>query len=177
MTAFLSLEAAIWVVIVGSLGTFIYEQIGSPRLAAAGMAVDLFCISMLACTIRLIVAAGQIDYDQPIAVIQRQLEALRVLRIRITRWGLLAGTVVWAPFVLVVFKAFFGLDIFSTAWLVANLLFGLALIPLAYWVSKRFGNRMGQSPFLHRLMRDITGHNLAAAQGFLGELAQFEAEV
>lgn len=174
--AFLGLEAAVWFAIVMALGSFIYEHIGIPEFAVPAIASDGFAMGMLIATIRQMVAARQIDFGRPIASIQKQLETLRVLRIRTTQWGLLAGVIVWAPFAIVVAKAFFGVDAYNTAWLWANVLFGLSLIPLALWVSKKFGNRMGRSPFIQRLMNDIAGHNLATAKVHLARLSEFEGE-
>jgi hypothetical protein len=176
VAALLSLEAAGWLAVVMALGGFIYVYAGTPRFAWAAAAVDLFAIGMLAATIRQIVAVRRIDYGQPVAVIQRQLEGLSVLRIRITQWALLAGAVVWAPFAIVMCRVLFALDDYSQAWLWVNVLFGLSLIPLAVWVSKTFGERMGHSPFIQRVMRDIAGHNLTAARDFLAKLSQFEYE-
>ncbi len=176
MAAFLGLGAVVWFGIVMALGSFIYEHIGMLQFALPAVALDLFAIGMLAATIRQILAAQQIDYGKPIAAIQKQLETLRVWRIRMTQWGLLAGAVVWAPFTIVVARAFFGLDRYNAAWLWANALFGLSLIPLALWLSKRFGDRMGRSPFIQRLMNDIAGHNLNAAGLFLARLSDFEDE-
>jgi hypothetical protein len=176
MTAGLALEGAAWFAIVMALGGFIYQHSGTPRFALAGTMADLFAIGMLAATIRQIVAARRIDYGGPITSIQKQLEEARVLRIRITQWALVAGAVVWAPFAIVVCKVLFGFDDYSHAWLWANVLFGLSLIPLAIWVSKKFGERMGHSPFIQRLMRDIAGRNLTEAMAFLASLSQFADE-
>jgi hypothetical protein len=55
-------------------------------------------------------------------------------------------------------------------------LFGLSLPPLALWLSKKYGNRMGWSPFIQRLMNDIAGHNLTAAKVHLARLSEFEGE-
>jgi len=33
---------------------------------------------------------------------------------------------------------------------------------------------MDRSPFIQRLMNDIAGYNLTAAEGFLSELSKFE---
>jgi hypothetical protein len=124
--------------------------------------------------------ALQIDYDQPVAVIQKQLEALRILRIRITQWTLLTGQVVWwTPFLIVSLKGFLGLDayqIIGPTFLATNLAFGLAIIPLAIWASKRLGERMHRSPFLQALMRDLGGHNLNLAASRLDLLREFETE-
>jgi hypothetical protein len=174
LTVGLALEAAAWLAIVIPLGGFIYGHSGALRFAVPGIAADLFAIGMLASTIRQIVAAQGIDYGQPVAAIQKRLEGLRLLRIRITQWALLAGTVVWAPFAIVVCNVLLGLDDYSQAWLAANVLFGLSLIPLTFWVSKRFADSMHNSPFLQRLMRDIAGQNLMAATDFLAKLSQFE---
>ncbi len=176
MTFFLAVESVAWLVIAMALGGFIYEHAGRLRFALAGGAVDVFAAGMLAAAIGQTVMARRVDYSNPIAAIQKQLEALRVLRIRITQWALLAGAVVWAPCAIVICKAVFGIDDYSQPWLWANVLFGLSLIPLVVWVSKRFGERMGHSPFLQRLMRDIAGHNLTAANEFLASLSQFENE-
>jgi len=174
LTVLLGMEAAGWFVIVLLLGNFIYQNIGTLRFALPGVAADLYAIGMFGAMLRLIVGAQGIDYDGPIAVIQKELGVLRVLRIRTIQWALLAGTVAWAPFAIVIFKVLFGLESYNLAWLVANLVFGLSLIPPAIWVSKRFSDRMDRSPFIQRLMNDIAGHNLTAAEGFLSELSKFE---
>jgi hypothetical protein len=176
LAASLSLEAVVWFAIVMAIGSFIYAHFGMLRFALPAAALDLYAIGMLATTIRQIVAAQQIDFSRPIAAIQKQLETLRVLRIRITQWALLAGAVVWAPFVIVAAKVFFGLHVYNAAWLWANVLFGLALIPLAVWLSKKFGDRVSRSPFIERVMKDIAGHNLNAARVFLERLSEFEDE-
>jgi len=176
LAALLSLEAVVWFAIVMAIGSFIYEHFGMLRFALPGAALDLYAIGMLAATIRQIVAAQQIDYSRPIAAIQKQLETLRVLRIRITQWALLAGAVVWAPLVIVVAKAMFGIEVYNVAWLWANVLFGLSIIPLAVWLSKKFGHRASRSPFMERAMKDIAGHNLNAARAFLERLSEFEDE-
>jgi flagellar biogenesis protein FliO len=57
-----------------------------------------------------------------------------------------------------------------------NVLFGLAIIPMAIWVSRKFGDRMGRSPIIQRLMRELAGYNLNAATRFLATLSEFEDE-
>src|ERR1039457_1527111 len=106
--------------------------------------------------------------------------SLRVLRIRITQWALLTGQVVWwIPFLIVALKGFWDVDaykVFGTAFLLANLAVGLAIIPLAIWVSRKFGDRMGRSPVMRRLMRELAGYNMNAATDFLTTLSEFENE-
>jgi hypothetical protein len=176
MSRFLVLEALVWFAIVMALGSFIHGHIAMLRFALPGGALDLFAISMLAATIRQIVAARQINYGQPIVAIQKQVESMRVHRIRMIQWGVLAGALVWAPFAIVTAKVLFGISSYNAAWLWANVVFGLALIPLTFWLSKKFGDRMGRSPFIQRLMKDIAGDNLSAAGAFVARLSEFEDE-
>jgi hypothetical protein len=176
LAVYLGIELALWVVIIGALGSFIYAHISLPRFVVPAIALDVYSIGMVILLARQIAAALQIDYSQPIATIQRRVEALRVLRIRNTQWAVLVGLVVWVAFLIVVMKAAFDVDIYQAAWVWSNVAFGLALIPLAIWVSKKFGNRMNQSPFMQQIMRSLAGYNLNAAADFLATLKQFEAE-
>jgi hypothetical protein len=179
MAAFLGLEAAVQLAVVVALGSFIYEHIAMMRFALPAAALDVFAISILIAMIRQIALGLQIDYDKPIAVIQKQIEDLRVLRVRYIQGIFLAATLAWTPLMIVTLKGLWGLDAYrllGTTFLVSNLLVGLAIIPLALWLSKRFSDRMGRSPFIQRLMKDLAGYNLNAATGFLAKLSQFEDE-
>lgn len=172
-----AVEAAVWLVIAGALGNFIAVHIERPALAFSAAALDLLSIGMIVALIRQSVAASHIDFAQPIAAIQRQVEILRILRIRTTVWSLLCGTLLWVPCVAVVSQAMLGVDFYESAntlWLIVNLLFGLALFPLASWLSKKYQQRFDRSPILQRFMNDLAGNNLNAAKTSLAELQQFE---
>jgi len=173
------LEAAMWLVIVVALGNFIAGHLRMPDLALSAAAVDVMSIGMLSALIRRMIGALRIDYSQPIASIQNQVETLRILRIRTTKWGLLSGTTLWMPWLAVVSQGIFGVDIYRSvdaAWVIANVLFGLALCLAAIWASKKFGDRIDRSPFIERLMKDLAGSNLNTAQSFLATLREFERE-
>lgn len=162
------------------LGRFIYQHWAEPRFALPAVVLHVWVIASVAASIRQMVMALRIDYDQPIAVIQKQLQSLRVLRIRVTQWALLTGQVVWwIPFLIVALKGLWDLDaykLFGTAFLLTNLAVGLAIIPLAIWASKKFEDRMGRSPIIQRLMRELAGYNLNAATARLATLSEFENE-
>ena len=83
------------------------------------------------------------------------------------------------PVLIVAFKGFLGVDAYlflNGRWLLGNLLFGLAFIPLMLWAARRFASRWQGSPLLQSLMDDLAGRSLVAATGFLNELSQFEQE-
>jgi hypothetical protein len=177
---FRGLEAFIGLAVTMILGHFIYEYWAEPRFVLPAVALHVWVIANVAASIRQMAMALHINYDEPIAAIQKQLESLRVLRIRVTQWALLTGQLVWwVPFLIVVLKGRWGVDayrVFGGTVLAVNVLFGLAIIPLAIWVSRKFGDRMGRSPIIQRLMRGLAGYDLNAATGFLATLSEFEDE-
>jgi hypothetical protein len=176
---FLGLESIIQFAVVVALGNFIYEHIATMRFALPAVALDVGAIALLSSMMRQLTLVLQIDYDKPIAIIQKQLGVLRVLGIRRIQGIFLVATLAWTPLLIVTLKGFLGLDayrLFGVPYLVANLLVGLTIIPLGIWLSKKFSDRMGRSPFIQRLMKDLAGYNLNAAGGFLASLSEFEDE-
>jgi hypothetical protein len=162
------------------LGKFIYTHWNEPRFALPAMVLHVWVIAYVATSIRQIVMALQIDYNKPIVLIQRQIESLRAMRLRVIRWALLTGQLVWwVPFLVVVLKALWDIDayrVFGVSFLLANVAPGVALIPAAVWLSRRFGDRMAGSPAMQRLMRALAGHNITAASDFLASIAEFQRE-
>jgi flagellar biogenesis protein FliO len=76
-------------------------------------------------------------------------------------------------------RGFLGVDayrVLNGAWLVANLLFGLGFIVAALWLSRQYGDRMERHPVIQRLMKELAGYNLKAAESFLATLSEFEDE-
>ncbi len=179
LAAFLAVEVAVQIAVVVALGSFIYEHRALLRFTLPAAILDVFAIAILIAMIRQMAGALQINYDKPIAIIQKQLEDLRVFRIRYIQGIFLMATLAWTPLQIVALKGFWGLDayaLFGAAYLVSNLLVGLAIIPVALWLSRKFSDRMGRSPFIQRLMKDLAGYNLNAAAGFLATLSEFENE-
>ena len=90
-------------------GQFLAEHWDEPRFLGPALLLHGWLIAMFASAVRQVILVQGIDYGQPIAGIQRQLEELRVLRVRTTKWGLLTGQLVWwAPWLVVGMKGFFG---------------------------------------------------------------------
>jgi hypothetical protein len=162
------------------LGGFIHRHWAEPRFALPATALHIWVIGYVAASIAQIAMALQIDYSKPVASIQRQIESLRALRLRMIRWALLSGQLVWwIPFLIVVLKGVWDVDAYqalSTRYLIINIALGVALIPAAVWVSKKFGDRMDRSPSLQWLMRELAGYNITEASRFLANVAQFEQE-
>ncbi len=76
-------------------------------------------------------------------------------------------------------KGFLGLDVyrlFDTAWIVTNVAFGFLVLGIGVWAARHYGDRMSNSAFGQRFLRDLAGFNLNAASGFLATLAEFEKD-
>jgi len=153
---------------------FLVAHWDQPRFLVPALLLDVWLMAMLAAAVRQLILVRGIDYEQPIAVMQRQLEALRVLRVRTAQWALLTGQFVWwVPAVVVAMKGVLGLDayeIFGFPYILVNLAFGLAVIPLAVWVARRYGETMSGWPVMQGLLRDLAGREVVVALTFLTTL-------
>lgn len=161
------------------IGSFLAEHVAEPRFFIPGAAIHLGAIALLVTGARQLVTLKRIDFGGPVVAIQQRLEALRVERLRAVKWTFLFAPLGWAPLLVVGLKGLFGIDayaIFDAPWLIANALLGVLVLAAAIFVSRRYADRMGASPFVRGLMRDLAGHNLAAAQSHLDTMVRFAEE-
>jgi hypothetical protein len=174
LAAVLVLGSIFMLMVIVWLGYFISQAWSSPRFVWPAVALDLMAISLLALLIGQVGLSLKMDYDQPVAVIQRRLEMLRKVRIRYIQGIFLSALLGWMPLFILVMKVFLGVDVyrsFPTSWIVTNVAVGLAVVAAVIWVFKKYGPRTSQ-----RFLRDLAGYNLNAASGFLATLAEFEDE-
>jgi len=179
LAAVLSLDATLLLATIIPLGLFFHNHLGMPRFIWPAVALEILAIGALVALNLQIALAMQTDYEKPITAIQKRLERLRTMRIRYAQGMFLAVMLAWTPAFIVGMEAFFGVDVYRTfghAWVVSNLLLGLAIIPLAFWLARKYGDRISRSTFGRRLLDDIAGYNLNEATEFLATLARFEEE-
>lgn len=179
LSRFLWFELLTDLLAVVFLGSFIANHVSEPRFLIPAAVLHLCFIGLLMAGVRQLVALKAVDYSEPIVVIQRRLESLRAERIRTVILTLVCAPLLWTPLMIVALKGLFGMDAYATfgaLYLIANLLFGLLLIALAVWISKRYEARMNRSPFVQSLMRDLAGKSLASAAAFLGSITDFEKD-
>jgi hypothetical protein len=173
------IELVLNFVVVILLGSFIGDHIYELKFLIPAIVLDLFSISLVAFSIHQLIALNSLDYSAPIITIQKKLGKLKLLRIRETKWVVLLSPLLWTPLLIVMLKGLLGLNayiIFDHSWLLVNLLFGLAFIPLMVWLSKRYADKLQNSTLIQHLMNDIAGHNLNAATEFLNKLSSFEQD-
>ena len=163
--------AAVW------LGSFLADNVTVARYALPAAALDILVIALLIAGGRQLVAISRVDYGQPVLVIQRRIESLRAERIRATMATLIVAPLAWVPLLIVVLKGLLGVDayaIFSSAWLTANVLFGLFVVGVAILASRHYIGRVTSPSLVRWLMDNFAGRNLRTASAFLRSLAQFE---
>jgi hypothetical protein len=179
LAAVLALGSITMLVIIVSLGHFIAQNRSLPKFTMPAILLDIAGIAALAALNAQIGLALKIDYNQPVAAIQKRLATLRMFRIRYSQAIFLTSALLWAPMFIVIMKGFFGADIyrlFGTAWIVSNVAFGLAVLALGIWLAKKYGPGMSHSRLGQQFLKDIAGYNLNAAAGFLATLAEFEQD-
>lgn len=165
--------------LVAVLGLFAAEHVDQLRFLIPALVLDLGAIVLVSRGAREALALKSLDYGAPVIAIQSQLEQIRIHRIRTTKWILLCVPLAWTPLLIVAMKGILGLDAYAILpgnWLAANLALGVAAVPLLLWISRRFTTRFAGSALLQRWLDDIAGRNLAAATGYLDQLARFERE-
>jgi hypothetical protein len=176
LTAAVSLEAGFNLVAVLLIGSFAADHVREPRFFVPALLLGAYAIAIFAANVRQIVDLRAIDFAQPVVTIARRLEKLRLHRIRTTLATLLFAPLMWAPLAIVATRGFFGIDLYAVAgprWLTANGLFGLAVIPAAIFVARRFGPRLRESSLGRALADEIAGRSLAAALDDLAAIGRF----
>lgn len=177
LTREVALELAINVVGIALLGAFAAGHIAQPQFLVPAVALDLYAIALVVLGGRQLAAIRSIDYGAPIITVQSQLEALRILRIRTTQWTLLFAPLMWVPLAIVLLKGFAGVDLYAAGmgWLLANVLFGLAVIPLAIYFARRFGAQLQGNSTLRYIADTVAGRSLIAARGSLAAIERYSS--
>jgi hypothetical protein len=159
-----------------AVGSFIGDHLLEPRFLVPALAIQLGFIALIIGAGRQLAAIARVDYAAPIVTIQKRLESLRIERIHTVQWTLILSPLAWMPLFIVAMQGLFGVDVytaFPSAWLVANVVFGLAVIVIAVWVSRSYGDRLGRWPSIQRLLQYLGGQNLAVARGIVQSLSRY----
>jgi hypothetical protein len=172
---------AVWIATMVLLGLFMAGHANQPALFASALALDIWVIATGVAGLRQRRALESLDYGRPLVQLQADIEALRVARIRTFNWAFLTGQILWwIPFVAILFAALTGFDLFSSSNFVAfaawNLAAGIAFIPLAIGLARRYGERLSKKTSVVRHIADsIAGRDIATAKEYLGKLRAFDS--
>ena len=173
----LILELVISVTAVAALAYFGYQHLREPRFLLPAALLYVYALAHLIAVARQLTQLSAVNYDEPVVSIQKKLEECRLARIRTTLWALLLAPLMWLPILVVGMRAAFGVNIYdyaNTAWLAANVLLGLAVIPPAIFLARRYGPRLEGTTVMRRIADAIAGKTLSEASATLASIHRFE---
>jgi hypothetical protein len=165
------------VIAVAALAYFGYQRLREPQFVIPAALLYLYALVYLIAVARQLTQITGVDYDEPVVAIQKKLEELRLARVRTTLWALLFAPLMWLPILIVGMLVLFGVDVYeyaNPAWLAGNALFGLAVIPLAISLARRYGRRLEGTTAIRRLADAIAGQTLSEARASLDSIRRFE---
>ncbi|MEW6366826.1 MAG: hypothetical protein AB1714_19535 [Acidobacteriota bacterium] len=174
-----ALEVALGITMLVVAMSVLAAHVTEPRYAIVGGALAVLTGAITALCTYLLVNSLKLDYGAPVMEIQRELEHTRLVEYRALKWAVIGGVVAWLPAGLVLFEALTGVDALARidlAWLIANVVFGLAFLALGHLLSRRYVERPDLGPRARRLVDALSGRALRSAAGHLAELARFERE-
>lgn len=175
----IGLEVALNCVAMTLLGGYCADHIGEPRFFVPAFVLDLVALALILTGARQLAALASFDRGAPVVALQKRLERLRVERILVTKWVFLLAPVLWTPLLIVALNALGGIDAWvhlGTTYLVLNVIFGVAVMPILLWIARRVTGLVGRSRRLHSLLADVRGDSLARARAFLTEIESLECE-
>lgn len=168
-------EVVINVALVGWLGSFMADHVGEMRFFVPAAILDVGAIAVLILGVRQFVRMRTLNRGRSVVEVQREIQALQVQRIHLTRWTVFLSPLIWTPLVIVGLAAL-GVDAYRVmpTWLAANLLLGIAAIPVLFYGARALSARLHGTSFLLGVVRDTAGRGLVEAAEFMEELARFE---
>jgi hypothetical protein len=149
------------------------------RYLIAGGAVAAVSIGLLAHLALLLRRATRLDPALEVTVLQGALLRVRRLEYRALEWAILGGTLVWLPALLLLFEALSGVAALARVdgpWLLANLLFGIAVLALGKVLCQRRLARGTLGPKAQRFLDAISDRGVREASARLAELEGFVRE-
>ncbi|MFM7183898.1 MAG: hypothetical protein ACKO4Z_03890 [Planctomycetota bacterium] len=174
-----ALEVAICIAVLVAVVAVLGAHIAEPRYFVVAGTVAVFSFVITALNGYLLVSGLRLDYEGPVTAIRRDVERIKLAEYRAFKWALLGGVMLWLPVLLVLFEALTSVAALARvnlAYLVANLVFGLAVLTLGQMLSRRYVERPDIGPRTRRLVEAISGRALRTAAGNLADLARFERE-
>lgn len=157
-------QLAIGILIVLWAGGYWVDHWGQPHLVVYGVAIHAYGLALVVAAAVQLARVARVDYRAPVLDVQRQLLALRRLRVRSERGLLILGFVMWVPFLFVAVRRFLHLDVWlarpEVVWW--NLAAGVGLAAGVAWFTHRFRDAFE---------RDAAGRSLREAEAELAELA------
>ncbi|MEO0557640.1 MAG: hypothetical protein AAF170_05580 [Bacteroidota bacterium] len=176
----LMLETALAVLGTALLVGFLVMRAASPWPILASAWTLLLCeLAYLVVSVRQLVQVALVDFGAPMLEVQRRLSALWVLRSRVVRNTFLVAPLLWLPLLIVAVAWIADVDLVvqvSTAWVLSNLAFGLAILGGGLWVASEHPEWVQASPWLCALSDHLAGRSLRRARDLADEAVAYSRD-
>jgi hypothetical protein len=172
-------EIVCWVTFVVLVASFWVEHRHVTHLLVIGLLLHVYGIAGIwSSATQLFLLSRIYLFDAPVLMLQRRLAQLRRFRMVSTLALGLPWWFLWLVVPLVVLTWLSGVDMFTGAseWVWANMAVGAAGTGFSLWLARRLAGRPIRSPWLQRIVDDMSGCSLARASRQLDEIARFEQE-
>jgi hypothetical protein len=161
------------------LGTFLADEAGEVRFCAPALLLLIWVVAVHVSTLLDRDALRRLNFAAPVVELQLELEKLRQRRLRAFKWTLLTGQIVWCvPFMIVLFRGLFGIDLYLVSDAIRGVMFtsvlgGLAFIPVAIWASAKCVAQFKESPRFQRILDSLAGRDIQHSLAFVRRLEEF----
>ena len=177
---FSKFSMVVWIATAVLLNLFLGTHAKQPALFVTALILDIWVIVTGIAHLHQQQAVRNLDFGLPLLELQARVESIRIARIRFFNFAFLTGQIVWwIPFVVVVAGAF-GANLYLSpqfrAYAAWNIALGIAFIPLAIWISRRYGERLSRSSIVRHITDSIAGRDIAAAREYLEKLRSFASD-
>jgi hypothetical protein len=142
-----------------------------PVTAIPALIVFALCIFTVNVSVRQLILSSELEYAKPMVETQLVLAKLRKLRVRSTQWIFISGFALWFIFPILLGQMILGARFMlamSPAWIVANVIFGLAMVPVINWM-------MMKSKYATSIQNEFAGKDVREAEEFMNQIREFQA--
>lgn len=176
--AFRLFEMLVGILILIPLGSYIADRISVLTLAIPALILAASILVPVIANIRQLILLGQISYADPVTIIQRELEEVKLHYLRSFRLPVLMLPL-YMVYVVVGFNLLFGVDVLAhpdASFLWANLAVSLVFIAPAVWILRNLSFKNTDNLVIRALVHGNGGRQMVAALEFLKALQEFEDE-
>lgn len=158
-------------------GQFWVPRVNQELLLASGIVVHIYGIALIIAGVRVVMLIRDIDYAEPVTVLQKRIARLERSYIR-AGWILgLPWWLLWIP-VALMFLTMAGIDLSGAPaekWLPANIVVGVVGMVLTV-AGFKWAQRSSRPGVRARIARMVSGASIDRAKRLLGDIERFERE-
>ena len=176
--AFRVFEMLVGILVLVPLGFYIAHRISVPTLAIPALILAASVLVPVIGNIRQLILLSQISYADPVTIIQRKLEEIKLQFLRTFRLPVLMLPL-YLVYIVFGFNLFFGVDLLAhpdPTFLWVNVAISLVFIAPAVWILRNLSFKNIGNPVIRVLVHGNGGKQMIAALEFLKTLQEFEDE-